>query len=891
VDPESKRLAERDPNRFLQGWESWGPYLSERSWGTVREDYSSDGDAWNSFPHEDARKRAFRWGDDGIAGICDRFQILLFAPAFWNGKDRILKERLFGLNSQEGNHGEDVKELYYYLDGTPTSSYLKYLYKYPHKAFPYDQLIEINKQRNTKEREFELIDTGIFEENRYFDIFIEYAKQGPDDLCMKIEMINRGPNEAPLHFIAQLWFRNQWSWSDPVLEQPTIEVGAETADALCLIADDRLLPSPRLVLGDYHLSQRYLYASPGAELLFTNNETNCQEIWNTPNCSPYVKDAFHRYLVDGDLAAVNPNKTGTKSGLHYFFPSIAPGQSQIVYLRLSPAAIATPLADIEAFIALRKKEADEFYQRIYPAESTDEEKMIQRQAFAGMNWNKQFYLYPVTRWMAGDVLPPPATHKMIRNTRWYHLSSMKILSMPDKWEYPWFAAWDLSFHAVSFALFDIEFAKQQLATLFIDRFQHPNGQIPAYEWEFSDANPPVQAWAALQLYEREKKITGKGDREFLEKIFHRLLLNFAWWVNKVDEFGNNAFEGGFLGMDNIDLFDRSAKLDAGYHIDEVDGAAWISFLCLNMMRISLLLAEKNPGYEGMGIKFLYHFVYVTAAMRKGYWRTYDLWDDEDSFFYSVFLHPDGSSEPFKVRSLEGVIPLFATDVWEDEELKKFPTFTLAYQWLLEKRPELATKCVQQIPNSNGTPGSKHLFGLLSTDEIARYLKILWNPDEFRSDFGLRSLSKHHLNHPIQKDRYSITYEPGESLERLMGGNSNWRGPIWFPINYLLIQTLQKISLVLGDTMKIQVGEEAAVATKEMALFFAESLLKLFKRDAQGNRPFNGENQKVQTDPHFKDYLLFYEHFHGDDGRGLGASHQTGWTGLVANIIEELRNQK
>jgi len=890
VDPETKRLNERNPDIYLQNWEKWGAFVSERAWGTVREDYSADGDAWSFFPHDHARRRAYRWGDDGIAGLCDRFQVLLFAPAFWNGKDPILKERLFGLNSHEGNHGEDVKELYFYLDATPTGSYLKYLYKYPQETFPYEQLVQENGKRGVTDREFELIDTGIFDQNRYFDIFIEYAKEDHENLCMRIEIINRGPDAAPLHLLPQLWFRNQWAWCDPQLQEPVIQVGPETADSICLIADDTVLPSPKLVLGDYHLGKRYLYATPGAELLFTNNDSNDQTLWDKPNRSPFVKDGIDRCIVQGELGAVNPDKVGTKAAMHYFFPSIAPGESKVIYLRLLSEPIFFPLANIESMIAKRKSEADQFYNQISPALATDEEKMIQRQAFAGMNWNKQFYYFGVNKWLCGDGIAPPPTHKLIRNSHWKHLYAMKILSMPDKWEYPWFAAWDLSFHTLSFALFDIEFAKQQLTILFTDRFQHPNGQIPAYEWEFNDVNPPIQAWTALKIFEMEKKKVGKGDYEFLEKSFHRLLLNFAWWINKIDAFGNNAFEGGFLGMDNIDIFNRSDKQEEGYLIDEVDGAGWISSLCLNMMRIALTLAENDPVYEGMGIKFLYHFVYVTAAMRKGNWRTYDLWQEKDAFFYSYFRHPDGTSEPFPVRSLEGVVPFLACDVWDDEELKKFPNFYLAYQWLMEKRPELAFKCVQQIPKKEGTPGCKHLFGLLAAPELARYLSVLWDPDEFRSDYGLRSLSKFHLNNPVTMHGDSITYEPGESLERMKGGNSNWRGPIWVPANYMLIETLQKLSEAFGDTLHVQVGNELAVTLHDMALYYAEALLKIFKQDVSGNRPFFGDNQKFQKDPNFKDYLLFNEHFHGDTGRGLGASHQNGWTGLIANVIEELRRK-
>lgn len=883
MNPEAERLEEISPHSLIQPWEKWGPFVAERAWGTVREDYSADGDAWKFFPHDHARRRAFRWGDDGIAGFCDRMQVLLLAPAFWNGEDPIIKERLFGLDSEEGNHGEDVKELYYYLDGTPTGSYMKYLYKYPQKAYPYDHIVAENGHRTVADREYELLDTGIFEENRYFDIYIEYAKQDTDDICVRIEAINRGPEAAPLHLLPQLWFRNQWAWKETRLPEPTI-VPSEHQEALWLIADDSPLASPHLLLFDYHLGKRNLYASLGGELLFTDNDTNNEALYGLPNQTQYVKDGFDRYLVHGETGAVNPEQKGTKAAVHYVF-TVAPGESAVVHLRLTPKRLSDPLKEIDSIISKRKEEADQFYDTIHPKNATAEEKSIQRQAFAGMNWNKQIYLYSVGMWLRGEYPPPPPTHKTIRNFRWGNLYSMKILSMPDKWEYPWFASWDLAFHTITFALMDIQYAKMQLLTLFSDQFQHPNGQIPAYEWEFSDVNPPVQAWAALQLFEKEKKQTGHGDYDFLEKCFHRLLLNFSWWVNKVDSFGNNVFEGGFLGMDNIGLRDRSERAPPGYHLDEVDGSGWMSLLCLNMMRIALILAKRDHIYEGMAIKFLFHFVYVTAAMRNEITRDYDLWNEADGFFYSYLRHPDGTAECFRIRSLVGVIPFFACDVWEEDEIKQFPEFHNAYQWLILKRPDLADKCIQQIPNSDGC---KHLFGLLSAPELTKFLGKFWDPEEFRSNYGLRSISKYHQKHPFEKYGFFLSYEPGEAQEKIKGGNSNWRGPIWFPINYLFIHTLQKLGNAFKNSIQVQVDGEPSVTIPEMALYYNEALLKLFKQNEAGRRPYFGDQTTLQNDPHFKDHILFYEHFHAETGRGLGASHQTGWTGLIANIIDELR---
>lgn len=888
MNPEAERVKELqrvDIPGQLFSWDKWGPFVTERGWGSVREDYSKDGDAWNYFTHEDARKRAYRRCEDGIAGISDRFQVLLFAPAFWNGKDPILKERLFGLNCYEGNHGEDVKEVYYHLDATPSHSYLKYLYKYPHNAFPYEQLVEENGRRSPQEREYELIDTGIFKEDRYFDIWVEYAKADPEDICIRIEAINRGKEAAPLHILPHLWFRNQWAWGAKRLPEPTIRLNSE--GPFGFVADDQNLASPPFLLFDYHLGPRYLYATPGASPLFTHNDSNQMALWNQPNVVPYVKDAFHRYLIQGEKGAINPQQIGTKAAFHYLFSPIEPGKSKVVELRLTNRKMKTPLADVGAIIAARKKEADEFYEKIHPLQATPEEKMIQRQALAGMIWNKQIYIYDVSGWLEGDnpLAPPPPEHKTIRNVHWRHIVSYRIFSMPDKWEFPWFAAWDLTFHSLTFALIDLDFAKHQLWLLLFDQFQHPNGAIPAYEWEFSDVNPPVQAWAVLKMFELEKEKFGKEDYSFLERCFHKLLLNFSWWVNKVDSLGNNVFEGGFLGMDNIGFADRSQKLPPGYLVDQADGAGWMSILCLNLMRIALTLAKKNPIYESLAIKFFQHFIYVTAAMRKGYWRHYDMWNEQDGFFYSHLRYPDGHTDEIKIRSLVGIIPFFACDVWDENELKQFPHFYESYQWMLQKRAHLTNKCVQTVPHDSGT---HHLLGLLSAKELERFLKYIWDPQEFRSDFGLRSLSKYHETHPAQYHGFSLTYEPGEALEKIKGGNSNWRGPIWFPLNFFLLDTLKRLGKAFKKDLRIEVPGQPAATLDEMAKWYAEALLAIFKRDSQGKRPVFGDVEKYQNDPHFRDYLFFHEHFHGDTGRGLGASHQSGWTSLVANLIDLLR---
>lgn len=878
---EYKRLQE-ECKAVIPPWKKWGPYVCDRSWATVREDYSADGDAWNYFPFEQAHKRAYRWGEDGIAGICDRYQIFVLSFAFWNEKDSILKERLFGLSSSKGNHGEDVKEYYYHLDATPTFSYMKFLYKYPHSAFPYEELYEENKKRGTKDLEYELIDTGVFSEDRYFDIFIEYAKASCEDICIRVEVCNRSSKDAPIHLIPQLAFRNQWSFRDEPLKRPRIS-RIQQKGASCLHLNDKDMKSPTRLIFDYHLLDRYFYGPENAELLFTNNETNKKALWNEENENPYVKDAFHEKIIH-KKDSVNPDLVGTKAAAH-LFSSIPGKSSKTFYFRVTNQRMNDPFQNIEKVFTKRKEEADEFYECVQPLNASKEEKKIQRQALAGMLWSQQVYLFDVSTWLVGDSKknPPPNEREFIRNNHWRHLNSMRIFSMPDKWEYPWFAAWDLAFHTTTLALVDLHFAKEQLWMLLFDQFQHPNGQIPAYEWEFCDVNPPVQAWAVLKISEHEEKVTGSKDLDFLEKCFHKLLLNFAWWVNKIDATGKNVFEGGFLGLDNITVIDRSDKQIEG-QFDEADGAGWMAMFCYNLMKISLILSKRNKNYESLATKYFEHFVYIAAALRKGYWRNYDMLDEEDCFFYSALRKKDGTVDRFRIRSLVGIIPFFASGVLEEDEVLSHPEFHRNFHWFCKNRPNLVEKCIQAFE----IDGKKyHLFSLISTQEMEKFLGYIWDPKEFRSDYGLRSISKFHEKNPYEFKGKTVGYEPGESLVRIKGGNSNWRGPIWFPTSYLLVDSLKTLGNSLKDMVKIQTDNEKAVNLKQMADGFSERLIALFKLDKDQKRPIYGEYEKMQNDPHFRDHLLFFEHYHGDTGRGLGASHQTGWSGLVANLIQEL----
>jgi len=877
VNVERKRLAEPSGENFTPPWYKWGPYVSDRAWGTVREDYSENGDAWSYFPFDQAASKAYRWGEDGIAGWCDRYQILVFAPVFWNGKDSILKERLFGLSSNEGNHGEDVKEQYYHVDGTPTHSYMKFLYKYPQQAFPYEKLREENKKRTTLDTEYELIDTGVFEHSQYFDIFIEYAKVSSEDTFIKIQAFNRYHTEAELHILPHLWFRNRWSWSGEKTAKPEITKGLNFMGGQSLIADDANIEPLSNLPFEYRLGKRYLYVEEGAGNLFTDNETTTLDKENES------KDAFHRAVIHGKK---NSLTKGTKSCFHFHFPNIQPGKSVTIYLRLADKQIENPLQDAEAVIALRKKEADEFYHSIHPHHAKEEEKMIQRQALAGLCWSKQIYLYDVSVWLDGDnkQCPPPESRLHIRNFHWRHLNSMRILSMPDKWEYPWFAAWDQAFHSITWSLIDIDFAKDQIWLLLFDQFQHPNGQIPAYEWEFSDLNPPIQAWAALKIYEREWEQNGKKDRIFLEKCFHKLLMNFSWWVNKVDSSGHNVFEGGFLGLDNITVLDRSLKLPNGVKLQQSDGTGWMAFFCLNLMRMALELATENNVYESLATKFFEHYVYIAHAMKSRGDKEHELWSERDGFFYDILTYPDGNFTKFRVRSLVGIIPLYALEYITEEELEKHPNFRENFYWFLKNRPDLVESSVIAREKDN-----KKYYVLIpmNKDQLKSLLQYIWNPEEFRSEFGLRSLSKYHDKHPFEFEGRKVHYEPAESTEKIKGGNSNWRGPIWMQTSYLMIESLQKLSFAFEEDFHIKAPNESPVTLECMARSFSERVLSLFKINEEGRRPFHGPFFPYAKDPHWRDHLQFYEYFHAELGKGLGASHQSGWTVLIANVIDEL----
>jgi hypothetical protein len=862
-------------------WRKWGPYVSDRSWGTVREDYSADGNAWDYLTHDQARSRAYRWGEDGIAGICDRYQLLVFALAFWNGRDPILKERMFGLTGTEGNHAEDVKEYWFHLDNTPTHSYMRMLYKYPQREYPYRQLIEENRKRGSGP-EFELLDTGIFDDDRYFDIFIEYAKESPEDVCVRVEAFNRGPDAAELHVLPHLWFRNTWSWTDPPSSEPTIRVGKISGEHVTLVADDSTAKPLQNIQLQYALGRRYLYAASG-ELLFTNNETNASRL-NPPGISrgPYVKDAFHRYVVNGEQC-VNQRQVGTKACIHYR-NQVAAGGSMVWRLRLTENEMTSPLREVDKIMEEKKRDADEFYEAIHPPKATAAEKLIQRRAFAGMLWEKQIYLFDVNRWFEGDNIPPPEGHKKTRNIHWRHLNSMRVLTMPDKWEFPWFAAWDLAFQCTTLSLVDPEFAKENLLALVFEQFQHPNGQIPAYEWEFSDLNPPVHAWAVWRVYQNEKVRTGKGDRAFLEKCLHKLLMNFAWWVNRVDSAGNNIFEGGFLGLDNITVVDRSEKFPGGAILEQADATGWMGFFCLYLMRAALELATVDNAYELLATKFFEHFIYVGAAMKKMGGQNCQLWDEQDGFFYDVLRLPDGAFNRFRLRSMVGLIPLYAVEVIDRQDLDPYPEFLGNVEWFIRNRPDLVGNACYSVE------GQRYVLSMVDAGQFARVLQYIWDPEEFLSPHGIRSLSKYHEQHPFCFKGACVGYEPGESTERIKGGNSNWRGPLWFPTTYLLIRSLVKFSRALGPDFAVTTPGSSGQPIKPltMAAEVADRMIGLFRTDERGHRPCSGPHRKFQEDPYWRDYWLFNEYFHGDSGQGLGASHQTGWTGMVANLIDEWR---
>ena len=882
---EEKRLRETKAGKT--NWKQWGPYLSERAWGTVREDYSPNGAAWDYFPHDHARARTYRWNEDGLGGISDDEQRLCLALALWNGQDTILKERLFGLTGPQGNHGEDVKEYYFYLDSTPTHSYMKMLYKYPQRAFPYADLVEINRQRGKSDPEYELFDTGIFAENRYFDVFIEYAKASTDDILIRIIAFNRGPDPADLHILPTIWFRNTWSWGSKHDEMPRpllqeISSGKDN--------DTKWMEVHHATLG------RHLLACEEANaLVFTENETNTERLFGSPNTTTYVKDAFHTYMIDGREDAVNPEKSGTKAAAVYHY-NVAAGGSVSVRLRLMKAEKARGrregvFGSFDEIFARRQYEANEFYANLQPSSLTEDEQNIQRQAFAGMLWTKQFYHYNVEEWLNGDPSQPvpPAERKKRRNHEWRHMNAGDIISMPDKWEYPWFAAWDLAFHCLPLALLDSEFAKQQLLLLGREWYQHPNGQVPAYEWTFGDVNPPVLAWATWRVYKIDEKQHGGGDRSFLERMFHKLMLNFTWWVNRKDAEGLNVFQGGFLGLDNIGVFDRSQPLPTGGRIEQSDGTSWMGMFCLNMLTISLELAVHNSAYEDIALKFFEHFLFIAEAMNNIAGEGISLWDEEDEFFYDVLHFEDGKNIPLKVRSMVGLIPLFAVMTIEPSLLEKVPQFKHHLEWFLEHRPDLA-KLVSRW--SEPRMGERRLLAILRGHRMKRVLYRMLDENEFLSPYGIRALSRIYAEHPYALNvdglTYKVAYQPAESDSDLFGGNSNWRGPIWFPVNYLIVESLQQFHHYYSDDFLIEypTRSDRRVSLNQAADEISHRMINIFLRDSNGRRTVFGGNETFQSDPHWRDYIPFYEYFHGDNGAGIGASHQTGWTGLVAKLIQQ-----
>ena len=869
---EESRLDES--RKRTKHWKRWGPYLSERAWGTVREDYSPYGSAWDYFPHDHARSRAYRWNEDGIAGISDRHQTVCFAVALWNGRDPILKERLFGLTGNEGNHGEDVKEYYFYLDSTPTHSYMKYLYKYPQAEFPYSQLIAENRQRGKLAPEFELIDTGIFDGDRYFDIVVEYAKADVEDILVKITATNRGPEEASLNLLPTIWFRNIWSWNQNGAAKPTLRSTSEGV----------------IELSDRDVGKRWLYCDGAPELLFTENETNTQRLFNFTNGSRYVKDGINEYIVHGTQQAVNSERTGTKAAANYEL-TIAPGQTATIRLRLSAKNYEQAFVDFEEIFNRRIHEADEFYQTVIPKHLSHDARLVMRQAFAGMLWSKQYYHYVIERWLDGDPAAPkpPAERVRGRNHEWKHLYNADVISMPDKWEYPWYAAWDLAFHCVPLALVDSEFAKEQLVLMLREWYMHPNGQLPAYEWAFGDVNPPVHAWAAWRVYKIEKKRRGVGDTVFLKRVFQKLLLNFTWWVNRKDADGMNIFQGGFLGLDNIGVFDRSAPLPTGGHIAQSDGTSWMAMYALNLLAIAMELAKEDPSYEDVASKFWEHFLYIANAMNNRGDDEIRLWDEQDGFFYDVLHLPEGKPFPMKVRSMVGLIPLFAVETLEPELLDRLPDFKRRMEWFIQNRPDLTANvaCMR-------TPGNaeRRLLSIVSQDQLRSVLRFMLDENEFFSQYGIRAISRFHKDHPymlqVNGTQHRVDYEPAESSTGLFGGNSNWRGPIWFPLNYLLVESLQKFHHYLGEDFKVEcpVGSGQMLTLWEVAGEISKRLSRIFLNDADQRRPVFGAAEKFQTDPNWRDLIPFHEYFHGDNGSGVGASHQTGWTGLVAKLLQQ-----
>jgi len=874
---ESARLQEARASSVP--WKKWGPYLSERQWGTVREDYSQVGNAWDYFSHDQARSRAYHWGEDGLAGISDDRQLLCFGVALWNGRDPILKERLFGLTNHEGNHGEDVKEYYFYLDSTPTHSYMKYLYKYPQAAFPYDDLVRTNKLRSRREMEYELLDTGVFDGNRYFDVFVEYAKNAPEDVLIQVSVCNRGPETATLHVLPTLWFRNTWSWlcgaPRPVLKAVPGVVGARAIAA-----------------AHPELGGRFLYCEADIPLLFTENETNNKRVFDAPNDTPYVKDGINNHIVLGKKGVINPELTGTKASAHYQV-TIEAGSMATIWLRLCdrpPASTGELFGDQFAeIIRTRRREADEYYRAITPDWVSEDAARVMRQALAGMLWSKQYFSLDVDKWLeehGADPMRLGAPH--IRNSEWFHMVNESIISMPDKWEYPWYAAWDLAFHAIALSTVDVDFAKEQLELLLQEYFLHPTGQIPADEWNFGDVNPPVHAWATIFLYRTEQALHGEGDIDFLERSFRKLMLNFSWWINRKDRFGRNLFECGFLGLDNIGVFDRSAPLPGGGYLEQADGTAWMALFCQNMMEIAVELACVDASYEDLVTKFLDHFLWIARAINQI--GPNGMWDEEDGFYYDVLRFPDGDATRLKVRSLVGLLPLCATTIVEPWQRERVPHTTAIYSERVRRMPALLESIHPTGPDCRGV-ADRGIFALVSPQRLRRILSRMLDENEFLSPYGIRALSRYHAQHPyvvtVQGHEHRVTYVPAESDSGLFGGNLNWRGPVWMPVNALLIRALLSFYLYYGNNFKIEcpTGSGRWMNLFDVAREITNRLVRIFLPDQSGRRPVYGGTNKFQTDPHWKDYVLFYEYFHGDNGAGLGASHQTGWTGLIARMIE------
>jgi len=867
---EQKRLNEAREAGIA--WKKWGPYVSERQWGTVREDYSEGGDAWNYLPHDHARSRAYRWGEDGLGGLCDDKQWLCFALALWNERDPILKERLFGATNSEGNHGEDVKEYYFYLDSTPTHSYMKYLYKYPQQEYPYHDLIETSRRRSREEFEYELLDTGIFNDNRYFDVFLEYAKESPEDVLIRITVHNRGPEAARLRVLPTLWFRNTWSWGDDNRKPLLREAGPGVIHAM------------HPDLGEYRL-----HCDAGPELLFTENETNNQRLWNQSNASPYVKDAFHNYVISGKGDAVNPAKTGTKAAAHYAI-DVPAGGSTTIRLRLATGEKQKAFRDFEKTFENRIADADEFYERITPNSLNEDQRRVHRQALAGLLWSKQYYYFDLEHWLREHKSHPLIEHARhdVRNTEWFHMLNSDVISMPDKWEYPWYAAWDLAFHTVSFSLVDFDFAKEQLLLMLRSLYVHPSGQIPAYEWNFSDVNPPVHAWATLWLYKYEKEL-GRSDLRFLERSFQGLMMNFNWWVNRKDPAGRNVFAGGFLGLDNIGVFDRSAQLPTGGSLEQADGTAWMAFYCQCMVEMALILCEYDPMYEEVAFKFVQHFMWIAYAMDRRGEHHDEMWDEQDGFFYDLLRLPDGQAMRLKVRSLVGLLPLCSSTVFEADLVIRYPKLLELIALFKKRHPELIS---QVAPTDAGFSGyrDRRLLSILNKTKLERVLAYMLDENEFLGPYGIRSLSRYHLDHPfvfnVSGQEYKVQYLPAESNTGMFGGNSNWRGPVWMPVNMLIVRALLSLYQFYGDEFKVQcpTGSGQYMTLFEVTQEIVRRLTGTFLRDANGRRPVYGGTAKFQEDPHWRDLILFYEYFHGDNGAGLGASHQTGWTALVAPLL-------